>query len=519
MTPDPDLEARLRRHLAAEAEELPFLVDAGLVHRRLEERRGRLWRPFALIGAAAAIVLAVVLGQPMLLGSGQTDSGDGGEWGPLAAMRMDGGMDALTTGVLRISDRCVTLETPGGETELLVWPAESTEWDAATGTIRFTNPPFGPELTLRDGQPVSLGGGGDSVVEGGVSAAEWVASIDWVAAPDPSCPMEIRWFVSSVAAQGPAAGANVVVESREFPGVEIACRGEVYLEADECRAWGEELLAGRPPAADGVTLLLLTANAGDARCAADFHVAPDGPVAVSAAVPCPAAPTPLPSADLVGIVRGEPDLEGGACPVLLTDADGERWEVYLPEPYRREYRGDVMVIIGPEGEVVARTGDRVGFDVERDETLASFCTAGIPVQATAIVFVQPQDEDPAPPMQNALEAVLTDALAVLGIQAQRAEYSLNSAFMWAPFEDGSALYVHALPTDTDRGEYSVLSERVIAGRTVRRVEYESGLIRDRFECEGVTYGAEGATPPGFATFDAFLAEFIPLLGCATSDGP
>lgn len=515
MTVDRDLEDRLRSHLEAEVRELPFLVDPELVHRRLGERRGRWWRPFALIGAAAAVILAVVLGQPMLLGSGQTDSGDAGEWGPLSVMDTSGGMDALTTGVLRITEGCVTLETAGGDSELLVWPADRAEWDPATRTIRFTNPPFGPQFTLRDGQPVSLGGGGDSAAEGGVAAAEWVASIDWVAAPDLSCPMEIRWFVSSVAAQGPAAGANVVVGSDEFPGIEIACRGELFLGAEECRAWGEELLGSRPPAADDVTLLLLTANVGDARCAADFYVAPDGPVAVSAAVPCPAAPTPLPSSDLVGIVRGEPELEGGVCPVLLTDADGERWEVYLPEPYRREYRGDVMVIIGPEGEVVARTGDRVGFDVERDASMGSYCQAGVPVQATAIVFVQPQDEDPAPPMQNALEAVITDALAVLGIQAQRAEYSLNSAFMWAPFDDGAALYVHALPTDTDRGEFSVLSERVIGGQTVLRVEYESGLTRDRFECEGVTYGAEGATPPGFATFDDFLAELIPLVGCGS----
>lgn len=519
MTPDHDLEARLRRHLAAEAEELPFTLDADTVRPRLH-RRQRAWLPLALGAAAASVVLAVAIGQPMLRGWGQADSGDaaGTGWGPLSVMDMNGGMDALTVGVLRVTDRCVLLETAGGETELLVWPADNTRWDPPTGTIRFTNPPFGPEFTLRHGQPVSLGGGGDSTEEGGISAAEWVASIDWVAAPDPSCPMDIRWYVSSVVAQGPAAGANVVVESREFRGVEIACRGEMYLEAEDCRAWGDELLAGRPPAAEGVTLLLLTANMGDARCAADFYLAPDGPVAVSTAVPCPAAPTPLPSADLVGIIRGEPDLEGGICPVLLTDAEGERWEVYLPEPYRREYRGDVIVIIGPEGEVVARTGDRVGFNVEPDASMGSRCQAGVPVQATAIVFVQPQEDDPSPPMQNALEAVIDDALAVLGLEAQRAEYSLTSAFMWVPFEGDDALYVHAVPTSSDGGDFTVIDERTIAGHTVQRVEYASGLIRDRFQCGEITYGVEGATPPGFTTLDDFLAEFIGLVGCGSSNG-
>ncbi len=441
MTGDRDVEARLRRHLAAEAEELPWLLDAETVRRRLAERP-RWLLPLGILPAAAAVVLAVAVGQALVAGPGQTGSGDDADWGPLAVMHMDGGMDALNAGVLRIDGRCVVLETAsGGESELLVWPADRTRWDAADATIDFANTD-GSQVTLRDGQAVSFGGGGDGTAESGVSGAEWAASVDWIAPPDASCPMEIRWYVSGVVAQGNAA-----------------------------------LPASATP-----------------------------------------APTPLPRADLVGIIRGEPELEGGICPVLLTDTEGERWEVYLSEPYQREFRGDVMVIVGSEGEVIARTGDRVGFNVERDESLGTFCMAGTPVQATAIVFVQPQQDDPSPPMQNALEAKITDALAVLGIDAQRAEYSPTGAFIWAPLENDAALFVHAFRTGTDDGDFSVIDERIVAGHAIQQVEYASGPVRDRFDCEDVTYEVEGATPPGFTTIDELLAELISVLGCASSTG-
>ena len=418
MNDDPSLEARLQRHLAAEADELPFLLDARAVEGRLGVRRR--WSRLLLLPAAAVVVLAVAIGQAWTTGTGRGDLGGSDGWGPLAVMEMSGGMDALTTGVLRVTDQCVTLETAGGESELLVWPADRTRWEEATGSIRFTNPPVGPDFVLRDGQSVSLGGGGDGTAEGGTSGAEWAASIDWVAAPDPACPMEVRWYVSAVSAQGPAAGANVVVESGVSPGVEIACRGEVYLEAEACRVWGDELLADPTPPVEGVTLLLLTANAGDARCAADFYVAPDQPPAMTAAVVCPEPP---------------------------------------PAP----------------------TG-------------------------------------PTPPPPNDLEALIVDALAVLGLEGQRAEYSPTSAFIWVPGEEGAELYVHAFMTGTDGGEFSVLSERVVAGLTVQRVEYASGPVRDRFGCGDVTYEVEGAPPPAFSSMDALLAELIPVLGCVAPTG-
>ena len=102
-------------------------------------------------------------------------------------------------------------------------------------------------------------------------------------------------------------------------------------------------------------------------------------------------PTPVPSADLVGVIHGAPDTEGGICPVILQDDAGERWEVYLGDAYSREYQGEVMVILGSDDEIIARSGDRVGFNINVDESPGSFCMVGIPVTTTDIVFVQRRD--------------------------------------------------------------------------------------------------------------------------------
>lgn len=120
------------------------------------------------------------------------------DWGPLAVIPgPQGGDAALTGGTLRITDACVFLDKPGGDQVLLFWPAEGTAWEAATRTIRFTNRD-GTTVTLRDGDAVRFGGGGDRTEESGVPGAEWVEGTHWVARPDPACPTDARWGVSEV---------------------------------------------------------------------------------------------------------------------------------------------------------------------------------------------------------------------------------------------------------------------------------------------------------------------------------
>lgn len=77
-----------------------------------------------------------------------------------------------------------------------------------------------------------------------------------------------------------------MVKSELRPGVEIVCQGEVHLAPDGCRTWGDELLVGAI-APDGVTRLVLTANNGNTRCAADLYADEGRPAVVTAAVVCP----------------------------------------------------------------------------------------------------------------------------------------------------------------------------------------------------------------------------------------
>ncbi len=123
-------------------------------------------------------------------------AGDDSTWGPLAVVAGGNGMDALIQGTIEITEDCVLLNEQGRQV-LLVWPADRTQWDAGSATIRFDNPDGGL-ATITDGQAVRLGGGGTSVDEGGLGAAEWLESINWVAEPPLSCVAGIRWNVSGV---------------------------------------------------------------------------------------------------------------------------------------------------------------------------------------------------------------------------------------------------------------------------------------------------------------------------------
>lgn len=66
-----------------------------------------------------------------------------------------------------------------------------------SATILYTGPD-GAVTTLRDGDSVSFGGGGSSQLEGGLSADDFVASIEWLAEPQPECVADTRWFVGDL---------------------------------------------------------------------------------------------------------------------------------------------------------------------------------------------------------------------------------------------------------------------------------------------------------------------------------
>ena len=134
-------------------------------------------------------------------GFGSSEPAGAYAWGPLAVVSGAAGGDlALIAGTVRIADGCVLLNEQGADV-LLVWPSESTLWNAETKVVSFET--FdGGIVQLRDGDTVSLGGGGSSFEEGGQSAEEFLASVDWVAKPDASCVTDTRWFVNDVISAG-----------------------------------------------------------------------------------------------------------------------------------------------------------------------------------------------------------------------------------------------------------------------------------------------------------------------------
>lgn len=163
--------------------------------------------PGSTVAGAAAIVavlvaLGVWYGGLQGPGRGTSPSASSTEaWGPLAVVRATGGDMALSAGRLRITDACVYLEGAGDERSLLVWPADRTAWSADSRSINFKNLD-GSTVPLRDGDQITLVGGGDSDAESGIPAKEWIRRTEWVAAPASSCPVEVRWSVGDVIGDG-----------------------------------------------------------------------------------------------------------------------------------------------------------------------------------------------------------------------------------------------------------------------------------------------------------------------------
>lgn len=154
----------------------------------------------SVCGRSVLVVLAVVAtscgGDDESSAEGGGSAAEGDEpsvdgWGPLAVVKDGGASDgALIAGTLVVTESCVLLDERG-EPVLLVWPDSHTEWDAAAGTVRYTR-------AGGDGDAVSFGGGGSSISEGGPSAEEFLASIDWVAEPHSDCVADTSWFIGDL---------------------------------------------------------------------------------------------------------------------------------------------------------------------------------------------------------------------------------------------------------------------------------------------------------------------------------
>lgn len=113
-------------------------------------------------------------------------------WGPMAvALRPPYLHEARLEGVLRITSVCVYLEHTPGQI-LLIWPNDRSAWRADVGGVEFTNPDG--EVVVMDGDRIILSGSDPASVD----PDGWVERIDWIAPPDPSCPLDSYWELNLV---------------------------------------------------------------------------------------------------------------------------------------------------------------------------------------------------------------------------------------------------------------------------------------------------------------------------------
>lgn len=133
----------------------------------------------AIAVAIAGVGLAVIL-REMLTPMPPT--------GPLALVEpQTGSPQALTTGVLEITDKCVRLVYPDGTSSLVIWSRGSVAWDGADRSIVLSTPDRG-DLTLRSGDAVSITGGGGP-------AATIESAGSWVRRPREMCEAP-EWFLA-----------------------------------------------------------------------------------------------------------------------------------------------------------------------------------------------------------------------------------------------------------------------------------------------------------------------------------
>lgn len=192
------LDLRLGPHLDALSGNLESFWVRQTTMRAMTSVGGRRLLGRLTVSALSALVVISCASPARQRATDSQPAGGGVErtWGPLAVVPGAGGEEALIEGSLRVGDRCVLLDERG-EDVLLIWPADRTRWDADSGTITFEST-GGEIVTLGDGDHVAFGGGGSSVEEGGQSAGEFVAGLDWVSPPAPECVLETRWFVNEL---------------------------------------------------------------------------------------------------------------------------------------------------------------------------------------------------------------------------------------------------------------------------------------------------------------------------------
>ena len=123
---------------------------------------------------------------------------DNKDWGPLAvAQGGASGDEGLLEGTLQIGDTCVTVET-AGEQVVVIWPSDSTTWNATANTVTYGATDSGSDVVLRSGDEVQVGGGGWSANESEGDPAEWAGSTEWVNEPADACLTEVRFFLGEL---------------------------------------------------------------------------------------------------------------------------------------------------------------------------------------------------------------------------------------------------------------------------------------------------------------------------------
>lgn len=268
-----------------------------------------------------------------------TASPDPATWGPLAVIAT-GGQDARNEGTLVITEECTFFDVAGaGIRQLLVWPAERTQWNAADRSITFTNI-GGGDVQIRDSDYLVLGGGGSSRAEGGEDGETWAASIDWVHPPAAECLTDERWTVSNVASIGapsPTPGPSPAAW------VALPTAGE------------DSQLAGVAGVVEWNGLLVAAGKGGLSDGA--IWVSADGTTWETAIVPSPpsgmgvALQTPFAVEDrlLVSGITFHPAGSGPVGSVLWTSADGRAWSEL---PASAQLTNAPLGLIGVSGRTI-----------------------------------------------------------------------------------------------------------------------------------------------------------------------